>query len=268
MLEPVAGPVELGRAQRLPRLHTATLLDEALLDARQADCVVAVRFGRDADPLCHAYDARLRAAVDGLKFSTWLSAYAVDIEEVPEFTHMYELYDPFTLMLFHRSKPVLVDAGFGPTPKLTELPPLAPLARLLAGTVRHALELSTTEAPDPPFAAGGSNVDHGQPDDPTTLTDEANRLAQRAGEWLHARATPLADRASGALRTAEERLQARSLAALQRAGEGLQRASEGLAQGAGPRGWAALESARALANAWMAPPAASAAGAADHVSNR
>ena len=58
----------------------------------------------------------------------------VDLDDIPCFTHMYELYDPFTLMLFHRSKPLLLDAGHGPTPKLTELsahaPPLSCVAEI------------------------------------------------------------------------------------------------------------------------------------------
>jgi hypothetical protein len=111
-------------------LPSAVWVDETLLAARAQSRVVAIRFGRTADPLCHHADAALQAAREALALEAVLSVYAVDLDEVAEFTYMYELYDPFTVMLFHRSKPLVFDAGHGPVRKLTEIASGAPaLAR-------------------------------------------------------------------------------------------------------------------------------------------
>ena len=39
--------------------------------------------------------------------------YLVDIDEVPDFNTMYELYDPCTTMFFYRNKHIMVDLGTG-----------------------------------------------------------------------------------------------------------------------------------------------------------
>ena len=50
-----------------------------------------VRFGRTADPLCMEADEALRDAMDSLKMEELLTMYTVDLDEVTEFTYMYEL---------------------------------------------------------------------------------------------------------------------------------------------------------------------------------
>ena len=44
--------------------------------------------------------------------------YLVDIEEVPDFNAMYELYDPCTVMFFFRNKHIMVDLGTGDNNKI------------------------------------------------------------------------------------------------------------------------------------------------------
>ena len=196
----------------LPSLPSATWLDECLLAARSNNKIVGVRFGRNRDPLCATADAALLAvlaeapfkggALDGL-----LSIYTVDLDAVPEFTFMYELYDPYTIMIFHRSKPLLFDSGFGQTRKLTELDAAGapPLGTLLAKAVKQALDLespldqSLSAAAAAAAAAGiapTSGVRDGdeRPDDAATYAEEASRLARQAGGWLSARLQPAVEK--------------------------------------------------------------------------
>jgi DIM1 family U5 snRNP protein len=44
--------------------------------------------------------------------------YLVDIDEVPDFNAMYELYDPCTTMFFYRNKHIMVDLGTGNNNKI------------------------------------------------------------------------------------------------------------------------------------------------------
>ncbi|ANZ76514.1 BA75_03883T0 [Komagataella pastoris] len=44
--------------------------------------------------------------------------YLVNIDEVPDFNTMYELYDPMTIMFFHRNKHMMCDFGTGNNNKL------------------------------------------------------------------------------------------------------------------------------------------------------
>lgn len=144
--------------------------------------------------------------MDLLKLDDVFSVYTVDIDEVPEFTFMYELYDPFTLMLFHKSKPLMIDVGHSWSRKLTEFPACEDLARVLGTAVCEALELSTpaTERgrsrPD-----GAPSVPGEQADDAVSVYDEAQRLADKASDWFSTAVEPVLDRSTEALRDAEER---------------------------------------------------------------
>ena len=232
----------------LPSLPTATWLDETLCSARAANKVVAVRFGRTADPLCQRCDALLREASSSLDklVAEALSIFTVDIDEVPEFTFMYELYDPFTVIIFHRSKPLLLDAGHGPTRKITELPLHGPqLTELLATAVRAAVEDMSPATVAAPRGQGDSRVGADAPDDAATWNEEATRYAGWAKSWLSGRAAPVLEKAMPMLARAEESMR-----------ESAQQASE--------RGKAALEAARVRvltqindslgAEAWHTPP--------------
>lgn len=44
--------------------------------------------------------------------------YLCDIDEVPDFNGMYELYDPMTIMYFYRNKHMMCDFGTGNNNKL------------------------------------------------------------------------------------------------------------------------------------------------------
>ena len=44
--------------------------------------------------------------------------YVCDIEEVPDFNQMYELYDPCTIMFFFRNKHMMCDFGTGNNNKI------------------------------------------------------------------------------------------------------------------------------------------------------
>lgn len=47
--------------------------------------------------------------------------YLVDLDEVPDFNAMYELYDPLTVMFFFRNKHMMCDFGTGNNNKLNWL---------------------------------------------------------------------------------------------------------------------------------------------------
>ena len=49
----------------LPSLPTATWVDETLLADHER--ILAIRFGRSADPICQVYDAQLLEAIGQLK---------------------------------------------------------------------------------------------------------------------------------------------------------------------------------------------------------
>jgi len=53
----------------------------------------------------------LAGVADKVKNFTVL--YCVDIDEVPDFNTMYELYDPCTVMFFFRNKHIMIDLGTG-----------------------------------------------------------------------------------------------------------------------------------------------------------
>lgn len=50
---------------------------------------------------------------NNLKLKNLAVFYLVDIDEVPDFNKMYELYDPVTVMFFYRNKHIMIDLGTG-----------------------------------------------------------------------------------------------------------------------------------------------------------
>lgn len=114
------------------RLGSAEAVDQTLLAERHR--LVLIRFGRQADPTSAAMDMLLHE----IAAEVWLTAaiYSVDLDDVREFTDVYELYDPCTVMCFYRNRPVLLDVGFGPDTKVTwPLPDGAVLADAIADAV-------------------------------------------------------------------------------------------------------------------------------------
>ena len=52
------------------------------------------------------------------KVKNFAVIYCVDIDEVPDFNTMYELYDPCTVMFFFRNKHIMIDLGTGNNNKI------------------------------------------------------------------------------------------------------------------------------------------------------
>jgi len=78
--------------------------------------LVIIRFGRDWDPDCMAQDEILFRIADRVK--NFAVIYVCDLDQVPDFKQMYELYDPMTLMFFFRNKHMMCDFGTGNNNKL------------------------------------------------------------------------------------------------------------------------------------------------------
>ncbi|KAK4050147.1 U4/U6-U5 snRNP complex subunit dib1 [Microbotryomycetes sp. JL201] len=105
----------------LPKLESGWHVDQAIL--AEDDRVVIIRFGHDWDPQCMIQDETLLGVSEKVKnFAVIYLPSAppdtVDITKVPDFTRMYELYDPCTTMFFYRNKHILVDFGTGNNNKL------------------------------------------------------------------------------------------------------------------------------------------------------
>lgn len=82
----------------------------------EEDRVVIIRFGRDWDETCMQMDETLVGVAGKLK--NFAVIYLVDIDKVPDFNAMYELYDPCTVMFFYRNKHIMVDLGTGNNNKI------------------------------------------------------------------------------------------------------------------------------------------------------
>mmetsp|Transcript_51913 Transcript_51913/g.60684 ORF Transcript_51913/g.60684 Transcript_51913/m.60684 type:complete len:143 (+) Transcript_51913:52-480(+) len=101
-------------AYLLPHLHSGWEVDQAILN--EEDRVVVIRWGRDHDSVCMVQDEVLMSIAEKLK--NFAVIYCVDIDEVPDFSGMYELYDPCTTMFFYRNKHIMVDLGTGNNNKI------------------------------------------------------------------------------------------------------------------------------------------------------
>uniref|UniRef100_A0A6B2LP93 Thioredoxin domain-containing protein n=1 Tax=Arcella intermedia TaxID=1963864 RepID=A0A6B2LP93_9EUKA len=98
----------------LQHLHTGYAVDQAILE--ETERVVCVRFGRDWSRECMIMDETLARTAEKVK--NFAVIYVVDIDEVPDFNTMYELYDPVTLMFFYRNKHMMIDLGTGNNNKI------------------------------------------------------------------------------------------------------------------------------------------------------
>jgi DIM1 family U5 snRNP protein len=101
-------------AYLLPHLHSGWEVDQAIIT--EEDRVVAIRFGRDQDPTCMIQDEILMNIAEKVK--NFAVIYVVDIDEVPDFNNMYELFDDCTTMFFYRNKHIMVDLGTGNNNKI------------------------------------------------------------------------------------------------------------------------------------------------------
>ena len=98
----------------IPHLNSGWHVDQAILS--EEDRLVAIRFGRDWDPDCMRQDEVLYKIADKVK--SFAAVYVCDIDQVPDFNQMYELYDPCTIMFFFRNKHIMCDFGTGNNNKL------------------------------------------------------------------------------------------------------------------------------------------------------
>lgn len=79
----------------LPHLHSAWHVDQSILS--EDDRLVIIRFGKDGHPDCLRQDDVLAKIAEKVK--NFAVIYLCDIDEVPDFNSMYELYDPMTIMV-------------------------------------------------------------------------------------------------------------------------------------------------------------------------
>ncbi|KAK6828085.1 mitosis protein DIM1-domain-containing protein [Apiospora arundinis] len=98
----------------LPHLKTGWHVDQAILS--EEDRLVLIRFGRDWDPDCMRQDEMLYKIANAV--SNFCVIYLCDIDQVPDFNQMYELYDACTIMFFFRNKHIMVDCGTGNNNKI------------------------------------------------------------------------------------------------------------------------------------------------------
>ncbi|KAL8692218.1 MAG: hypothetical protein Q9218_002718 [Villophora microphyllina] len=98
----------------LPHLTTGWHVDQAILTEEER--LVIIRFGRDWDPDCMRQDEVLYRVADRVK--NFAVIYVCDLDQVPDFKQMYELYDRMTLMFFFRNKHMMCDFGTGNNNKL------------------------------------------------------------------------------------------------------------------------------------------------------
>lgn len=89
-------------------------MDQAILS--EDERLVIIRFGRDTDKDCRLMDEVLYKIAEKIK--NFAVIYLCDIDEVPDFNQMYELYDPMTIMFFFRNKHMMCDFGTGNNNKL------------------------------------------------------------------------------------------------------------------------------------------------------
>ncbi|SGY49164.1 BQ5605_C001g00745 [Microbotryum silenes-dioicae] len=123
----------------LPKLESGWHVDQAIM--AEENRVVIIRFGHDWDPACMTMDETLLGVSEKVKnfavictsdTETWpyvtgstgkqISIFSLvdtcDITKVPDFTKMYELYDPCTTMFFFRNKHIMIDLGTGNNNKI------------------------------------------------------------------------------------------------------------------------------------------------------
>lgn len=98
----------------LPHLRTGWHVDQAILSEEER--IVILRFGRDRDEECMRQDEVLYKIAD--KIRNFAVIYLVDLDQVPDFNKMYELYDRNTIMFFYRNKHMMVDLGTGNNNKI------------------------------------------------------------------------------------------------------------------------------------------------------
>lgn len=101
----------------LPHLYDGWEVDQTIL--QESNKVVIIRFGYENHRSCMQMDDMLYQIAFSIQ--NFASIFLVNIDQVPDFNNMYELFDPFAVMFFYRNKHILVDFGTGNNNKLNFL---------------------------------------------------------------------------------------------------------------------------------------------------
>lgn len=98
----------------LTTLKTGISVDSTIL--KEKNKLVLIRFGITQSIGCKRMDDILEKIE--LKLKDLCTFYKVDIYEVNDFSIMYELYDPCSIMFFYRNKHIMIDLGTGNNNKI------------------------------------------------------------------------------------------------------------------------------------------------------
>ncbi|GKT26810.1 Dim1 family like protein [Aduncisulcus paluster] len=98
----------------LKHLKHAYAIEQALEFFQEK--VVILRFGIESDIGCMEIDELLYNIEP--KLAKFAVIYAIDLEEVSDFTEVYELYSTYNIMFFFRNKHIQVDCGSGDNTKI------------------------------------------------------------------------------------------------------------------------------------------------------
>ena len=98
----------------LYQLTNAWQVDQAILS--EEDRLVVIRFGHNDHPDCIFMDDLLSSIAERIKL--FAVTYLVDTRQVQGFNDMYELVDPFCIMVFFRNQHIKMDLGTGNNNKI------------------------------------------------------------------------------------------------------------------------------------------------------
>jgi DIM1 family U5 snRNP protein len=111
-------PVGFGVHSLLPGKHTRAQSFLSIISFAIDSIVVAdtdITFTNSPPPPLPTIEVLFGIAE---KVKNFAVIYLVDIDEVPDFNGMYELYDACTTMFFYRNKHIMVDLGTGNNNKI------------------------------------------------------------------------------------------------------------------------------------------------------
>eukprot|EP00835_Amoeboradix_gromovi_P005994 NODE_632_length_5775_cov_0.216702.p4 type:complete len:143 gc:universal NODE_632_length_5775_cov_0.216702:4087-4515(+) len=98
----------------LYQLTNAWQVDQAIVSEESK--LVVLRFGHNEHPDCLIMDDILSSIAERIKL--FAAIYLVDTRQVPDFNDMYELIDPFCIMVFFRNQHIKIDLGTGNNNKI------------------------------------------------------------------------------------------------------------------------------------------------------
>jgi DIM1 family U5 snRNP protein len=104
-------------AHSVTQLNTSIAVDETILsdDPR----IIVMRFGSKSDAMCKLQDATIMRVAPRLQAKAVF--YLVDTIDTPELVQQYDLYDPCSLMFFHKRRALDISTPTGNDSKVSEL---------------------------------------------------------------------------------------------------------------------------------------------------